>query len=115
MYNYSQGYTVGGGMGNIGAYGGLIGGINNMMQGISPNQEEATPQNSMFGGPQMGQAVPGMNMFGMAGQIAQNPYQNLGLVGQVVGGFQGTATDMHIQAEEIVKLRNQMNKLYRKF
>ena len=91
MYNYSQGYTVGGGMGNIGAYGGLIGGINSMMQGISPNQEEATPQNSMFGGPQMGQAVPGMNMFGMAGQIAQNPYQNLGLVGQVIGGFQGTA------------------------
>ena len=31
---------------------------------------------------------------------------------QPSGGFQGTATDMHIQAEEIVKLRNQMNKLY---
>ena len=51
MYNYSQGYTVGGGMGNIGAYGGMIGGINSLMQGISPDQEEATPQNSMFGGP----------------------------------------------------------------
>ena len=78
MYNYGQGYTVGGGMGNLGAYTGLIGGINTMMQGISPDQ-------------QAGQVMPGMNMFGMAGQIAQNPYQNLGLVGQVVGGFQGTA------------------------
>ena len=61
MYNYSQGYTVGGGMGNIGAYAGLMGDINNMMQSISP---------------EAGQMIPGMTMY------APN---------QVVGGFQGTA------------------------
>ena len=61
MYNYGQGYTVGGGMGNLGAYTGLMGDINTMMQNISP---------------QAGQMIPGMNMYGPS---------------QVVGGFQGTA------------------------
>ena len=39
QYNYGQGYTVGGGMGNLGAYTGLMGNINTMMQGISPDQQ----------------------------------------------------------------------------
>ena len=97
MYNYSQGYTVGGGMGNIGAYGGLIGGINSLMDGISPDQQEqATPQNSMFGGPQMGQAMPPNPMIGgfVGNILQQNPLQSFGLAGQLVqglGGFQGTA------------------------
>ena len=120
MYNYSQGYTVGGGMGNIGAYGGMIDGINNLMAAVGPDQQPAqgpntpvknydgqimpfgpgggglppTPQASMFGGPQMGQSPTNPMIGGFVGNFLQAPYQNMGLTGQLLqglGGFQSTA------------------------
>ena len=111
QYNYGRGSTAGGFMGNLGAFGAMTGGVNDLMAAIAPDQQPAQgPNTPVRNYPGMGYAPYGpgggglpptpmpMPLGGLVGGIAGRTVAGmgnmggLGLAGQIAGQFNDPIT-----------------------